>query len=47
VSEGISVERVTVRYGGVVAVAEASVQVPPGALVAVSGPSGAGKSSLL
>jgi len=47
VSEGISVERVTVRYGDVVAVAEASVQVPPGALVAVSGPSGAGKGSLL
>ncbi len=43
----ISVENVTVAYGGVVAVDDVSFSVPPGFVLAVSGPSGAGKSSLL
>jgi putative ABC transport system ATP-binding protein len=40
-------DRVEVRYGEVVAVRSATLQVPPGGTLAVTGPSGAGKSSLL
>ena len=43
----ISVSRVTVAYGDLIAVADVSFEVPPGFVLAVSGPSGAGKSSLL
>jgi putative ABC transport system ATP-binding protein len=43
----IDVSQVTVRYGDVTAVADVSLTVPPGFVLAVSGPSGAGKSSLL
>lgn len=43
----ISVTNLTVAYDELVAVAEVSLQVPPGYVLAVSGPSGAGKSSLL
>jgi putative ABC transport system ATP-binding protein len=47
VNDGISADKISVRYGELVAVAEVSLHVPRGAMVAVSGPSGAGKSSLL
>jgi putative ABC transport system ATP-binding protein len=43
----IRVSEVTVAYGDLIAVAEVSLEVPPGFVLAVSGPSGAGKSSLL
>jgi len=44
---GLELESVEVRYGGLVAVAELSLTVPAGRILAVTGPSGAGKSSLL
>ncbi|GAA0963255.1 ATP-binding cassette domain-containing protein [Kribbella koreensis] len=43
----ITVTNLTVAYGDLVAVADVSLRVPPGYVLAVSGPSGAGKSSLL
>jgi putative ABC transport system ATP-binding protein len=43
----ITVTNLTVAYDGLVAVADVSLRVPPGSVLAVSGPSGAGKSSLL
>ncbi len=44
---GLSVRDVTVRYGPVVAVDRASMEVPRGAILALLGPSGCGKSTLL
>ena len=41
------VEDLTVAYGALIAVRQASLTLSPGHLVAVTGPSGAGKSSLL
>jgi len=43
----LELDSVEVRYGGLVAVAELSLTVPAGRILAVTGPSGAGKSSLL
>lgn len=43
----ITVTNLTVAYGGLVAVADVSLRVPAGYVLAISGPSGAGKSSLL
>jgi len=43
----ITVSNLTVAYDDLVAVADVSLRVPPGFVLAVSGPSGAGKSSLL
>ncbi|MEV8372703.1 ATP-binding cassette domain-containing protein [Kribbella sp. NPDC056861] len=43
----ITVTNLTVAYDDLVAVADVSLRVPPGYVLAVSGPSGAGKSSLL
>lgn len=43
----ITITNLTVAYGELLAVAEVSLRVPPGCVLAVSGPSGAGKSSLL
>jgi putative ABC transport system ATP-binding protein len=43
----VRANHVEVRYGAVVAVHDATFEVPPGGMLAVTGPSGAGKSSLL
>jgi putative ABC transport system ATP-binding protein len=43
----ITVTNLTVAYDDLIAVADVSLRVPPGYVLAVSGPSGAGKSSLL
>ncbi|GIW95979.1 MAG: phosphate import ATP-binding protein PstB [Pirellulaceae bacterium] len=43
----IELERLTVRYGPVVAVRDVSLAIPPCRITAVVGPSGSGKSSLL
>jgi ABC-type branched-subunit amino acid transport system ATPase component len=42
----ISVERVTMRFGGLTAVKDVSVDVAPGSITAVIGPNGAGKTTL-
>ncbi|MFN5497080.1 MAG: ABC transporter ATP-binding protein [bacterium] len=42
----ISVERVTMRFGGLTAVKDVSVDVVPGSITAVIGPNGAGKTTL-
>jgi branched-chain amino acid transport system ATP-binding protein len=43
----LSVENVTVRFGGLVALGGVSIDVAPGSIHAVIGPNGAGKSTLL
>ncbi len=46
-SAELRTEALTVRYGHAVAVSDASITVPGGAVTALVGPNGAGKSSLL
>jgi sulfate-transporting ATPase len=41
------VEHLTVKYGGVVAVSDVSLQIDAGAIVGLIGPNGAGKTSLI
>jgi ABC-type branched-subunit amino acid transport system ATPase component len=43
----LSVESVTVRFGGLEALSDVSLQVDPGSVHAIIGPNGAGKSTLL
>ena len=43
----LRVDHLTVRYGGVVAVNDVTLQVPPGAIVGLIGPNGAGKTSVI
>jgi ABC-type branched-subunit amino acid transport system ATPase component/branched-subunit amino acid ABC-type transport system permease component len=43
----LAVEHLTVRYGGVTAVSDVSIEVRPGQVVGLIGPNGAGKTSLI
>lgn len=44
---GLRADGITVRYGGVTAVNEVSLEVPPGRVVGLIGPNGAGKTSMV
>jgi ABC-type branched-subunit amino acid transport system ATPase component len=43
----MAAHRVTVRFGGLVALSEVSIEVPSGSIAGLVGPNGAGKSTLL
>jgi sulfate-transporting ATPase len=45
--DALVVERLTVRYGGVVAVNDVSLHIPRGVIVGLIGPNGAGKTSVI
>lgn len=42
----LHVEQLTITFGGVVALADLDLHVPPGALISIIGPNGAGKTTL-
>ncbi|NVP29345.1 ATP-binding cassette domain-containing protein, partial [Vibrio cholerae] len=43
----LTLERITMRFGGILALSEIDLQVQSGSIHAVIGPNGAGKSTLL
>ena len=43
----LAIDRVSLRFGGVFALSDVSLEVEAGAVVAIIGPNGAGKTSLL
>lgn len=43
----LQADRLTVRFGGVVAVSELSIEIPPGQIVGLIGPNGAGKTTFI
>ena len=46
-ASALSARGVTVRFGGLTALSEVSIDVAPGSIVGLVGPNGAGKSTLL
>jgi sulfate-transporting ATPase len=47
VDGALAIEHLTISYGGVVAVSDASFDVPPGRIVGLIGPNGAGKTTIM